>query len=448
MAEGASQLPTNNANTAELSSSSVIPIGADTRIAQQPQDNWWLPTFPAMVTLLVGWAILWVGAAIWLFVLNGETGGSLEQRITSLTTPLTAQAQAMVDSLIDQAQLFAAKSPAQQPLHDSHGNLFNPSAIGSGTTNNGTAIPLEQVHNVGYTFYLGQIDRPGTPPLSDDTKNTITKVLAQIGFPKSLLSSVGIVVANSLAVTPDMYVSAPVTGLHLKVSDPAPEFLFGGGEYDSYADPATNQRTFSVVMLDKTLFEPSTLHKLQETLTHELGHDIGSMLSDADWTTYYSLQGIPPGTPRGIPLGAPRIGGEAWVKSPEEDFAEVYKNVVSGLDIRTIYGTVVPVIGSAPEYEPTCGGIYGQVYQAKIKEEGAALGCSGENASDIKCPYGMWQDTGGADAAASANPQVQTCWRGVLLQHAAADQLSKSPYKSTVGPKTNAFINTVLARFQ
>ncbi len=68
MAEGAQQLPTNNANTAELSSSSVIPIGADTRIAQQPQDNWWLPTFPAMVTLLVGWAILGQFTGLWFLL--------------------------------------------------------------------------------------------------------------------------------------------------------------------------------------------------------------------------------------------------------------------------------------------------------------------------------------------------------------------------------------------
>ena len=49
------------------------------------------------------------------------------------------------------------------------------------------------------------------------------------------------------------------------------------------------------------------------------------------------------------------IGGAAWVASPEEDFAEVYKNVVSGLDIRTIYGTVVPV-GNWPDSNCLYGG--------------------------------------------------------------------------------------------
>ena len=88
-------------------------------------------------------------------------------------------------------------------------------------------------------------------------------------------------------------------------------------------------------------------------LAHELGHAIGSTLSDSQWKTFYQL--------RNIPSGAPRAGMN-WNLSPEEDFAEVYKNVFTGGDVSTFYGLLMPTMG----VDMACEDVYQQAYQSYL----------------------------------------------------------------------------------
>ena len=118
--------------------------------------------------------------------------------------------------------------------------------------------------------------------------------------------------------------------------------------------------------------------------------------------------------------------------SPEEDFAEVFKNVFTGGDVRTFYGILEPAYG----YDMTCANIYQDVLDSYMPK------------NDPNNPA-TWFMSSGADYAsaeskASANPKVQACRRAALSNPAKWDY-GMPPYKATVGPKTRQFIETLAA---
>lgn len=185
-------------------------------------------------------------------------------------------------------------------------------------------IELQQVNNLGYTFYIGQIDYPNTPIISDDIKNQITKMLDKTKFPKSLLKKNPIVIVNSLAIESGQYIKDPSSNLLADASIFGPDFLSEGGKYAIYDNGMT------VIYINKIVI---TKGLLTENLVHEFGHAIATTLTDEEWATYYQLRGIPAKTEQ---------YGKVWNESPQEDFAEVYRSIFTGSSVGTIYGPVGP----------------------------------------------------------------------------------------------------------
>jgi hypothetical protein len=69
----------------------------------------------------------------------------------------------------------------------------------------GQGIPLQEVKNLGYDFYVGQIDDPNVNDLTDDLKNQITQIVYNAHFPESMLQNMPIIILNSLDVTGNQY---------------------------------------------------------------------------------------------------------------------------------------------------------------------------------------------------------------------------------------------------
>jgi len=264
-------------------------------------------------------------------------------------------------------------------------------------------ISLQQVNNVGYSFYLGQIDYPNAPSLSDDTKNNITQVIYKSNIPKKLLNNVGIIVVNTLAVSEYQYIKTP-TG-NIAIPSFGPDFLSGGGIY------SWNLSQMSFIFINKT-----KLGSLSEILTHELAHHVGTQLTSAEWSKYYQLRNIPTGTP---------LGGQNWNTSPREDFAEVYMNIFTGLPIKTAYGLLL-----VNTYEVTCSDIYHEVAD----------------------PY--WWDLFSGDNAElentiNQNTKLQNCRREVMSNPDKYPEdwgMLGVPYKSVVDQATKNFVLGIIAR--
>ena len=283
----------------------------------------------------------------------------------------------------------------------------------------GQNIPLQEVKNLGYDFYLGQIEEPGVNDISDDIKNQITKVAYDTHFPESLLKNTPIIFLNNLALTGDQYISLQNARLH--VPELKADFLSEGGLYAPYA---TNT---AVIFINKSSV---TGDQLSDVLAHEFGHAIGSTLSDSQWKTFYQLRNIPSGTPR---------AGTNWNLSPEEDFAEVYKNVFTGGDVSTFYGLLMPTMG----VDMACEDVYQQAYQSYLPKYDM-----NDPMSWMKSITGTSKiDYTAADSKAEADPNVQACRRSVLSDPSKykSDWNLGMPYKSTVGPKTKQFIEALAA---
>lgn len=183
-------------------------------------------------------------------------------------------------------------------------------------------IKLQQVNNLGYTFYLGEVELTGSTSINDDLKNQITEIIHNAKFPKALLQKTPIVVLNSLALVPGQYIMDPSArrGGDMPTLDPA--FLYEGGIYGIYNNGMT------VIYINKTILGKGLL---KDVLTHELGHALGATFTSAEWESFFEIRGIPK---------EKALLGASWNLLPTEDFAEVYKNTFTGLDIRTSYGVV------------------------------------------------------------------------------------------------------------
>jgi hypothetical protein len=187
---------------------------------------------------------------------------------------------------------------------------------------NSKEVTLQQVNNLSYVFYIGQVDYPNAPAVSDDIKNQITKIAYNAKFPKTLLKTIPIVIVNSLAVKSGQYLIDPTTHRMVDVAIFGPDFLNIAGKY------ATYDNGLSVIYINKIVLDRGIL---TENLTHELGHAIGDTLTDQDWEKYYQLRNIPKNTPE---------IGKVQNSSPVEDFAEVYRSVFTASKVGTIYGAV------------------------------------------------------------------------------------------------------------
>ena len=293
--------------------------------------------------------------------------------------------------------------------------IFPQQSENTAPSSEGTAVPLQEVKNLGYDFYLGQIEEPSVNDINDDVKNQITKVVYETHFPESLLENTPIIILNNLALTGDQYILLGRARLH--VPELKADFLSEGGLYVPYA---TNT---AVIFINKSTIISG---QLSYVLAHELGHTIGSTLTDSQWKTFYQLRDIPLDTPR---------AGTNWNLSPQEDFAEVYKNVFTGGDVQTFYGLLTPSMGGDAM---TCFNVYLQAqgnHQPKDYESDYIEYVIGKKHLDIAT----------IKSETSADPKVQACRRSVLSDPSKykSDWELGMPYKSTVGPKTKQFIEAL-----
>jgi hypothetical protein len=289
---------------------------------------------------------------------------------------------------------------------------------------NHTQVALQEVKNLGYDFYVGEIESAGTTNINDDLKNQITKIAYTAQFSTSLLKDVPIIVLNNLALTGDQYISVPAG--NLKVPDLKPDFLSEGGIYVTFTGGE------AVIFINKPIIAQG---QLTEVLTHELGHAVGSKLTDADWIKFYQLRNIPTDTVR---------HGTTWNLSPEEDFAEVYKNVFTGTPVRTYYGQLVPTFGDSDM--GTCMTIFLNAQSSYMPQSQVYSSDPTAWLKSITSPTKI--DYADVNAKANADPKVQSCRRDVMMNPSKypSDWRYTTPYKSSVGPATKAFILSIADR--
>jgi hypothetical protein len=291
-------------------------------------------------------------------------------------------------------------------------------------TNSGTQVALQEVKNLGYDFFVGEIETSGTTNINDDLKNQITKIAYTAQFPTSLLKNVPIIILNNLALTGDQYISVPAG--NLKVPDLKPDFLSEGGIYVTFNGGS------SVIFINKPIIAQG---QLNEVLTHELGHAVGSKLTDQDWVKFYQLRNIPSSTVR---------HGTNWNLSPEEDFAEVYKNVFTGLAVRTFYGQLIPRIGDIEM--GSCMTVYMDAQNRYTPKAETDPNDPGAWLKAMQNPPKV--DYAAVSAQANADSKVQACRKDVMLNQTAhqSDWSYGVPYKSSVGPATKSFITGIMNR--
>jgi len=298
--------------------------------------------------------------------------------------------------------------------------------------NDQNVILPQQVNNVGYTFYLGQIDYPDAAEIGDGLKKGITNIIHAANFPKRLLNNLAIVTVNTLAANSNQYIKMPPDKF-LKVNEFSPDFVKGGSIF--------SQRTkeYSIIFINKDIIS-NTLNRLKLVLTHELGHQIGIQLTAKDWEEYYRLRKIPKGTSK---------YGQSWQLSPSEDFAEVYKYIYTDDPIKTVYGLLVLKNGFWAE-EGICKEIYEKLVDDYTKDE------TEQQRKDFwkfdftfSDHYAEHQN----DEIIISNIELQNCRRDVLLHPQKYPKayefvtLVGLPYESTVSQETRDFFNKIIKRF-
>lgn len=280
-------------------------------------------------------------------------------------------------------------------------------------------VPIEKITNVGYTFYLGKIDHPGNTQISDEVKTQVTKIITNAYFPQYLLNNLSIIFVNTLAANPTMYVETPKGWIKLEGFNK--EFLNEGGNFTSYYNNEAQ-----IIFINQS--NVGIADSLEEILTHELGHDIGSQLTDDQWRQYYQL--------RDIPKDTPRIGNN-WYTSVSEDFAEVYKYLFTGKNVRTAYG-FLKATNYNFELAGTCGKIHDQFLKDYINQRGIEIG-----STDYFNKITDLQKT--AENLVEKSTVLQNCRRDVLLHRDKYpnDWEYSIPYVSIVSDPTKNFITKI-----
>lgn len=278
-------------------------------------------------------------------------------------------------------------------------------------------VVLQEVRNLGYVFFLGQIDSASTTVITDDLKNQITKIAYNAHFPASLLKNIPIIILNNLALTGDQYIST--TDSNLKIPDLKADFLSEGGIYVTFNSGS------SVIFINKATI---TRGDLTEVLTHELGHAVGSKLTDQEWDRFYKLRSIASSTPR---------RGLNWNLSPQEDFAEVYKSTFAGGSVKTYYGLLTGNFGEETVLNP-CWRIHHDLEDSYTPKR---------NLYDFSKPFEKI-DYAAIELRVTSNPEMQDCRRDVLLNPDKYPNDFKYgiPYESIVSQEAKDFIISITNR--
>lgn len=185
----------------------------------------------------------------------------------------------------------------------------------------GTKIyALEKNDIFGYQFYTAKIDSSTSIDIGSEPKQRIARLLNTLTFPKRLTKNLAIINVDPAAAKPTDKLNIPWGGMNATI---AIQPMVGSyqGVYGGSVISLNNLTGYSL-----------------SVITHELGHHIASQMNDAEWSQYYKLRGIPASTPR---------SGSNWNLSPNEDFAEVYKNTYRQGDsgewqVKTEYGAIIP----------------------------------------------------------------------------------------------------------
>lgn len=199
--------------------------------------------------------------------------------------------------------------------------------------------PVQYINLWGYEFYTSKIDKSGDIDIGSEAKQNIAKLLKKLTIPPTLTKKLIIVHVDPTLVYQGDRIQIPWVKEKISISL-QPE---GGTHQEVYGgsvialnnlvsnDSAANQAQNSDA-LDQMFLQGVLLAEQQGVLVHELGHLIGSQLTDVEWKRYYKLRGIPSGTAR---------RSSNWNMSPFEDFAEAYKNTYGYGDVRTLFGTLI-----------------------------------------------------------------------------------------------------------
>ena len=276
------------------------------------------------------------------------------------------------------------------------------------TNSDGTkTYPFEQVTLWGYAFYTSKIDGSGSVAIGSQNKQTIGRLLLALGYPTSMTDNLAIMAADPTLMRSGDKFQIPWVGTVQFSASIQPE----GGLYTQVGNGA-------LILLNGG-YDASVL-------THELGHQIGFHMTDQEWAQYYELRGIPAGTPRTL---------SDWNLSPEEDFAEAYRVTYGqGGPVQTQYGPLMPTSGLG-DMETPCYSAYLDAEQAYIQANTASTSYGFSLPSSAVLTQ--------ADSAANYDPAVQACR---AKNNTAAPYGGGMVYSHQVGPATQQFINTVVAR--
>jgi hypothetical protein len=215
--------------------------------------------------------------------------------------------------------------------------------------------------------------------------------------------------------------------MNLKVPDLKPDWLSEGGIYVSFSNGS------EVIFIKNSIVMQG---QLRDVLTHELGHAVGATLSDQDWATFYKLRNIPAGTDR---------RGTNWNMSPQEDFAEVYKSVFTGLSVRTYYGVLVPEGGRMDL--GNCSTAYMTAenkYRQQVQQSKAPATSTYPFMFQTMTP----EETNAIADKANRDSAVQECRRKAMSDPSqdAANWRMFSPYVTSVDLSTRNFMATVVTK--
>ena len=301
--------------------------------------------------------------------------------------------------------------------------LFTQQSKTSASVSNGTAVILQEVKNLGYDFYVGEIDSPNANNLTDDLKNQITQIAYNAHMPVSLLKTVPIIILNNLALTGNQYI--PTQAGNLNVPDLKPDFLSEGGLYETFSNGS------AVIYINKPIIAKG---QLTEVLSHEIGHAVGSKLTDQEWKSYYQLRNIPASQDR---------HGSNWNMSPEEDFAEVYKFTFTAIPVRTFYGLLVP---SLQMDLGACMSTHSSLewkYTPEVDSNDPTAWLKNMQ-NPVKIDYDA------VESKVTADPQMQLCRRNVIADpnKYASDWTYGVPYKSSVSQAAKDFIQKIANRLK